>query len=396
MGEFKWNKNKWTKENILELKDKDDIGYTFEVDLHYPEKLHDLHNGYALASEHIAVTNNMLNEWQAEDRTDSKIKKLCTSFRDKIKYVINYRLLKLFLNLGLELKKVHRVLQYKQCDFMASYIMKNTNARTKAKNDFEKNFYKLMNNSVFGKTMENVRQRINFKLVSTEEQALGIRNKSRTFTIFNENLVGVHLLKKEVLLNKPIYIGQCILDDSKFLMYDFHYNFMLKKFKRENIDLLFTDTDSLCYHIKNQDPYEIIKKNKHLFDLSDDKGDMFDSTNKKVIGKFKNESPEHQIIEFVGLRSKVYAYTTDNNKDHKKCKGVKKSVVKKDLTVDLYKEALFSRKAKEIKQNTFRSHSHVIFTEEITKIALSSFDDKCFVKDNNIDTYTFGHYKTKL
>jgi hypothetical protein len=257
-----------------------------------------------------------------------------------------------------------------------------------------------MNNSVFGKTMENVRKRINFKLVSTEEQALNTRNKSRTFTIFHENLVGVHLLVKKVLLCKPIYIGQCILDDSKFLMYDFHYNFMLKKFKRKNIDLLFTDTDSLCYHIRNQDPYEIIKQNKHLFDLSDEKGDMYDPTNIKVIGKFKNETKGIQITEFVGLRSKVYAYTTDAKVDkeleHKKCKGVKKSVVKKDLTVDLYKEALFNRTAKEIKQNTFRSHSHVIFTEEITKIALSAYDDKCYIQDNNIDTYTFGHYKTKL
>ena len=393
MKNFKWNKHNWTKEDILELEDKDEIGFLFEVDLSYPANLHDLHNGYALASEHIAVANDLLNEWQQEDRMDAKIKKLCTSFREKKNYVINYRLLKLFLKLGLLLTKVNRVLQYEQCDFMASYIMKNTNARTIAKNDFEKNFYKLMNNSVFGKTMENVRQRINFKLVSTEEQALGIRNRSRSHTIFHESLVGVHLLKKEVVLNKPIYIGQCILDDSKFLMYDFHYNFMMKQFDRKDIDLLFTDTDSLCYHIKNKDPYEVIKNNKHLFDLSDDKGDMFDPTNKKVIGKFKNESPVKQITEFVGLRSKVYAYKTDDVKEHKKCKGVKKSVCKKELTVEMYKDTLFNRLSKEIKQNTFRSHKHVLYTEEITKIALSSFDDKCYVKNNNIDTYTFNHFE---
>jgi hypothetical protein len=124
---------------------------------------------------------------------------------------------------------------------------------------------------------------------------------------------------------------------------------------------------------------------------------LHDSTNDKRIGAFKPEELRHkQIKEFVAIRSKVYAYTTEDDKDHKKCKGVKKSVVKKDLTVDLYKEALFNRTTKEIKQNTFRSHSHVIFTEEITKIALSAYDDKCYVQDNNIDTYTFGHYKTKL
>ena len=115
-----------------------------------------------------------------------------------------------------------------------------------------------MNNSVYEKTTEYVRNRINFKLVSNEHQALAIRNTQRGFTIFNEDLVGVHLLKKEVKLNKPIFIGQNFLDESKFVMYDFHYNFMLKKFEKRNVDLLFTDTDSLCYHIKRQNPYEII------------------------------------------------------------------------------------------------------------------------------------------
>jgi hypothetical protein len=395
MRKFKWSKKEWTKEKILELEDDGKLGYLFEVDLHYPKELHDLHNGYALASEHIAVKNEMLNEWQQDNRKDATISKLCTSFRDKVKYGVNYRLLKLFLKLGLVLTKVHRVLQYEQYNFMASYIMKNTNARTIAKNDFEKNFYKLMNNSVFGKTMENVRERINFKLISTEEQLLGIRNRSRCPTIFNENLVGIHLLKKQITLNKPIYIWQSVLDDSKFLMYDFHYNFMMKQFKRDDIDLMFTDTDSLCYHIRNKDPYKVIKKNKTLFDLSDDVGELHDPTNKKVIGKFKNESPEKQIIEFVGLRSKVYSYKTDDAKEHKKCKGVKKYVAKKDLSVDLYKETLFNRTSVEIKQNTFRSHKHVIFTEEVTKIGLSAFDDKCYVCDNNIDTFTLGHYKTK-
>ncbi len=275
--------------------------------------------------------------------------------------------------------------------------MKNTNERAHAKNDFEKDFYKLMNNSVFGKTMENVRNRINFKFVTTEDQAMRIQNRRKRHTIFNDNLVGVHMLKKEVKLNKPIYIGQSVLDDSKHLMYDFHYNFMMKKFKRENIDLMFTDTDSLCYHIRNQDPYKIMEKNKSKFDLSDyDKNSpLYDPSNKKVIGKFKNESPNNQITEFVGLRSKLYAYITDDDKDHKKCKGVKTNVVKKDLTVEMYKNTLFKREKVSVTQNTFRSYKHVIYTEQIEKIALSSNDDKCYIMDDNINCRTFGHYRNK-
>jgi hypothetical protein len=206
-------------------------------------------------------------------------------------------------------------------------------------------------------------------------------------------------LKKKVTLNKPIFIGQCVLDNSKYLMYDFHYNFMLEKFKRENIDLLFTDTDSLCYHIRNQDPFKIMKENKEYFDLSDYAKDheLFDNTNKKVIGKFKNESSDSQIIEFVGLRSKLYSYLTDEEKknDHKKCKGCKKGVVDKVLSFEDYKNTLFNRTKETIKQNGFRSYKHRVFTEEVTKVALSCNDDKCYISDNNIDTFTFGHYKIK-
>jgi hypothetical protein len=394
-GGFKWNTKTWSDKKILNIPDDAKVGYMFEVDLHYPEELHNLHNGYALAPVNMDIKNSQLNDWQQEDRKENKITKLCTSFEDKIKYGVNYRLLKLYIQLGVKVTKIHRVLQFKQSDYMKSYIMKNTNERAQAKNDFEKDFYKLMNNSVYGKTMENVRGRINFKFVSTEQQALNIRNRRTRHTIFNEDLVGVHLLKKEVKLNKPIFIGQCVLDNSKYLMYDFHYNFMLKNFKRENIDLLFTDTDSLCYHIKNQNPYELMGKNKEYFDLSDYAKDheLHDNTNKKVIGKFKDECSGKQIIEFVGLRSKLYSYLTDEDKkfDHKKCKGCKKGVVDKVLSFQNYKNTLFERTPENIKQNVFRSYKHKIYTEEVTKVALSCFDDKCYIQDDNINTYTFGH-----
>jgi hypothetical protein len=398
--DFEWNIEQWTNEKILSIPDDNDAGYLFEVDLHYPKELHDLHNGYALASENIEIKNSMLNQFQQENRKDSKIKKLTTSFYDKIEYGVNYRLLKLFIKQGLKITKFHRVVQYSQSPYMMSYINKNTEERKHAKNDFEKDFYKLMNNSVYGKTMENVRNRINFRLLTTEEQALSIRNTRKKFTIFNENLVGVHLLKKEVKLNKPIFIGQNVLDESKVVMYDFHYNFMLKKFEKRNLDLLFTDTDSLCYHIKRQNPYEIIAQNKELFDLSayPKSHELYDAANKKVIGKMKNESVDgqvHYITEFIGLRSKLYAYKTEDEDEHKKCKGVKRNVVASDIKFQDYKNTLFQRQKFNIKQNVFRSHKHQLFSENITKIGLSYNDDKSYILDNNINCYTFGHYKIK-
>ena len=214
---FKWNTDIWTTKDILELDDKGKIGYLFSVDIYYPDHLHDLHNNYPLAPENKTIKKDKLSEWQQIDYKESKIEKLVTSFEDKKDYVVNYRLLKLYIQLGLEITVI-KVLQYEQDNYMESYIMKNTNERTKAKNEFEKMFYKLMNNSVYGKTMENVRQRINFKLVTSEASALRIRNTRVKYTIFTENLVGVHLCKKQVVLNTPIYIGQNFLDESKLLM----------------------------------------------------------------------------------------------------------------------------------------------------------------------------------
>jgi hypothetical protein len=276
---------------------------------------------------------------------------------------------------------------------MKDYIMLNTNLRMKSSNEFEKSFYKLMNNSIFGKSLEDVRNRINFKLISTEDQALRVKQLKK-YTIFNDDLVGVHLHKQTVQLCKPIYLGQNILDDSKHLMYDFHYNFMLKKIQRNNIDLLFTDTDSLCYYIKKENIFDIMSMNRDLFDLSDYPKDheLYDLSNKKVIGKFKNETNEKIISEFIGERPKLYSYKVDGeDESHNKCKGVKTSVSNK-LTIDDYKESLFNRKSKDIKQNNIRSYGHQLFTETISKIALSHNDDKIYICDDNIHTRNFGHY----
>jgi hypothetical protein len=256
-----------------------------------------------------------------------------------------------------------------------------------------------MNNSVYGKTMENVRTRINFRLITTEDEALRAKNLKR-FTIFNDNLVGLHIQKTKVKLNKPIYLGQCILDDSKVLMTSFHYNFMLNEsvtgIKRENIDLLFTDTDSLCYHIRKHDIFQIIKEHKTEFDLSNYPKDheLYDSINNKVVGKFKNESVKI-ITEFIGLRSKLYSFTVEGEEHcHNRCKGVKTYVAKK-LTIDNYRDTLQTTKSLSVSQNSIRSYQHEIYTESTTKVALSSVDDKVHIANNYINTYNFGFKGTR-
>ena len=219
---FKWvkNDNKYDWESYPCI---------LEVDLEYPIKLHDLHNDYPLAPERMKVNG---------------IEKLIPNLHNKTKYIVHHETLKLYLSLGLKLKKIHRVIKFEESAWMKQYIDLNTSLRAKAKNDFEKDFFKLMNNSSFGKTMENIRNRVDIRLKNSEKCAEKLTRKPnfKHLTIFDENLVAIHMKKTELLFNKPIYLGFCILDISKKLMYDFHYNYMMKKYGSK-AKLLFTDTD---------------------------------------------------------------------------------------------------------------------------------------------------------
>ena len=215
-----------------------------EVDLEYPENLHDLHNDYPFCPERVECKNG--------------VEKLIPNLRNKTKYVIHYKNLIQCLKAGLKLKKIHRGIKFIESEWMKPYIEMNTNLRTKAKNNFEKDFFKLMNNSVFGKTMENIRNRVNVKLVNTEERLkkLSAKPNYKSCKIFNENLISVHMKKTSLTMNKPVYLGMCILDLSKTIMYDFHYNYIKPKYG-EKAKLLFTDTDSFLYEIETEDFYKI-------------------------------------------------------------------------------------------------------------------------------------------
>ena len=214
----------------------------------------------------------------------SDCSKLLQTLGSKKNYVIHERNLRQAIDAGLILKKIHRVLQFSQKPWIKPYIDFNTNKRKEAKNDFEKEFFKLMNNSVFGKTMENVRNRQNIKLV-TDIKMFNKYVSKPTFIggkIFNKNLVALHNIQEKIKLNKPIYVGFSILDISKTLMYDFHYGY-IKKTYGINSRLLLTDTDSLIYEIKTKDIYKDMYKNKEHFDLSDITNQKFN--NAKIIKK---------------------------------------------------------------------------------------------------------------
>ena len=309
---------------------------------------------------------------------------------------MHYRNLQLYTDLGLKLTKVHRVLEFNQSAWLKEYIDFNTHKRTNAKNAFEKDFFKLMNNSVFGKTMENIRKRVDVRLVTDEKKLMKMTSKPTYVSskIFNENLVAVHKIKETLTLNRPAYVGMCILDLSKTLMYDFHCNYIKKKYG-DKAKLLFTDTDSLTYEIEAEDVYQDFWYDRNKFDNSDypEGSPYFDKTNKKVIGKFKDEAAGVPICEFVGLRSKMYSYMKDNQKGGKTAKGIKKNIIKKNITHKNYKNVLYNHEQMHHTMKTIRSNNHQLGSYELNKVSLSCFDDKRYIHDNGVTSYTYGHYK---
>ena len=358
-----------------------------EVDLEYPKELHDKHNDYPLCPEKVKCKNG--------------VEKLIPNLRDKKKYVLHYKNLIQCLDMGLKIKHIHRGIRFVESEWMKPYIDKNTNLRSKAKNNFEKDFYKLMNNSVFGKTMENIRNRVDVKLVNTKEKLrkLVAKPNFKSRKIFNENLVSVHMKKTKLTMNKPVYLGMCILDLSKTIMYDFHYNYIKSKYG-DKAKLLFTDTDSLMYEIQTEDFYKDISGDvKDRFDTSDypenHPSGIPTGLNKKVLGMMKDEAGGKIIIEFVGLRAKLYSFIMEEGGEIKKCKEIKKQVVESSISHEDYKTCLLTGKEQLRKQNILRSYNHEVYTEEVNKVALSALDDKRYILSDGIHTLAWGHYKIK-
>ena len=261
-GNFKWMSDREIKQiDLGKYKADGKKGLILEVDLEYPQELHDMHNDYPICPEKVKVLNDMLSGYCKKIAEKYKISiglvsKLIPTLRDKKEYVLHYRNLQLYLDLSLKIKKVHQVLKFDQSTWLKQYIDFNTEKGKHAKNSFEKDFFKLMNNSVFGKTMENLRKRVDVRLV-TDEKKLDKLTTKPTFVcskIFNKNLMAVHKVKETLTLNSLAYVGMCILDLSKTLMYNFHHNYIKKKYNNR-ARLMFTDTDSLTYEIEAEDIY---------------------------------------------------------------------------------------------------------------------------------------------
>ena len=430
-----------TESWISSLAPDGDMGYILEVDLEYPPTVHSKHWEYPLAPERRTVKGFELSPYQRNILRDQYLtenpklsdaelyakidayesaEKLVPNLHNKKNYILHYRNLQLYLKLGMRLTRVHRVLCFQQSAWLKPYIEHNTEKRKHAKNDFEKDFYKLMNNAFFGKTMENVRKRRLINLVNTPQQMkkLVAQPTFKTITVFNEDLSAIERLKTKVKMDKPISAGMCVLDLSKWLMYDFFYNSLKLLFPTSQ--LLFTDTDSLCVSIEGVDD---VYKSMHegtiklddgtelaaasLFDFSNYPPDHLchSPMNKKVPGKMKDELGGNILLEFIGLRAKAYAYkklvlypSEEDNEmpgdiiEVKKLKGIKKCVVKKSIHFKTYKSCLFDEQPYFATMTSLRAFLHEIQTLQVNKVSMTHFDDKRFLMDDGIGSIPYGHH----
>jgi hypothetical protein len=387
-------------ETILKTADDSDVGYIVECDLEFPEEIQDKLKEFPPCPETLAPTKDMLSQYQQKtvEKNDMKIgkcAKLIPHFMKHEKYCIHYRNLKFVKDLGVNITKVHNVVQFKQKPWLKTYIDFNTDKRKEAKNEFEKDFFKLMNNAVFGKTMENVKNRIQLHLTTDEENAVKWFSKINFKTSKNfDNLHLIEMFKQEIVYDKPIYVGTSILDLSKLHMMNFHYNVINKEFEGKH-DLIYSDTDSFVYNIKHPDVYHWVSNNRQYFDLSDSlMKEIKDDTNKKVLGMFKDELCSLPMKEFIALNPKVYSFESEHECS-KKLKGISKVVVKKEITHNDYNKVLTT--GNNIKRDvvSIRSFDHQLYTVKTNKTALTTYYDKMFMSDNNTCS-PYGYYKNNL
>ena len=409
-GSFKWNSSfkdmspAELKEFVLNISDTSSIGYIFECDLKYSENLHDLHDEFPFCPENLLIKDSWLSPYQKEMKEKFNVKgsskKLCLTLHDKKDYIVHYRNLQFYLSHGLEIKKVKRVLQFEQSAWLKPYIELNTKLRQEANSKFEESFPKLMNNSFFGKTCQNKRKYTDIKLVTTADEAKKLISSPQMFTwkLIDDDLGIFNMHKSSIKLDKPRYIGFCVLELSKLIMYKFHYDYILENFPKTRV--LFTDTDSFCYHIKTEkDVYEVIKGNNTWFDFSNyppNHANFDNKINHLKPGVFKDETGSIPIQEFIGLRSKMYSILISNGGGKRTAKGLLRSmqakITHKDYFHSLFDTENFSYVGKKILQK-----EHSLFIAQIRKKGLCPYNDKKFITKvgDQFFTHSFGHYSIR-
>jgi hypothetical protein len=413
-GEFKWV-DKITLEEIINTDDENEYGYVIDCDIKIPVELQDT----VLKDMMIVPYNRVIVESELSDynkkimkknniKSISKVKKLVSDYHDRTNYVCHYRIIKYIYSLGITDIKINKCIKFKQGKILESYIMKNQKRREIAKNEFEKNLYKDLNNMVFGNTIKNIREYTNVNLYDGSSIDK-VRNKMSRYNVksvkeMNGSYFQLETYKSKILYNIPVFIGVTILDISKIQAYNFHYNYICKTYDNKDFDLLYGDTDSLVYEIRTEDAYKDMKNNEEkFFDLSemDFMESIKSNLNKKKLYMMKPECRGLVINEFLALAPKNYFYereTLDNVKEEqyiKKSKGVSKCIVKDEINKDDYVNVLNTGETKTKNMTNIVSKEHILRTINFEKIALTAYYDKSYLMDDGVHLKPYGYYKNK-
>lgn len=378
----------------MKATDDSSKGWIFEVTLSVPKEKHNFFNDYPLCAENKIPPGG-------------KFKKLILDLERKTNYVIHYANLKQALSLGMRLEKVHRILKFTQSTWLKTYVELNTNLRIKATSKFAKDFFKLVLNSVYGKSFENVLKHRNIKLVTRWApegkklcaQTLIAKPNFHSISQFSDEFAAIEMKPLEIKLNRPIYIGFVVLEYSKYVMADFFYNYLRVKFADHAISLEYTDTDCFLIKVESANFYDMIRGDiAKYFDTSEMDESILQkynlpSMNHKVLGMFKCETAGFPIIQFVALKAKCYAVEIEGHEKNyikARCKGIAKAKIRK-FDVNSYLNVLKTKKSMTTTMKRITSKLLKVKTVQETKTSLSVGDDKRFSIPNSFSTLAWGH-----
>jgi hypothetical protein len=413
-SDFRWiEESEERRRLVLEQLPHMDIhtseGFVAEVDLFIPSSIHSLLDDLPLAPERSTVSDDMLTAFMRSQLASSSSsdyhsqQKLLLTHLPKRHYVIHFALLQFYMKMGVIVTEVHRCVRFHQSPYFERYITFNSQQRqSTTSNELSKEYYKLKNNSLYGKTVESVRGRLNMRLCNTTQkvETYASRPLFQSCKIFGPSLVGMLLLKEEVELNKPVYVGQAVLDLSKLIMYQLFYD-QLKGYEQQfggKISIVGGDTDSFFLLLKNislQKELLPVMLSDGLLDTSNyspSTHPLFSQAHKARLGCIKVEGGGRIFKEWVLLRPKCYSMLTTESWEHKRAKGVQRSVVAREMRHADYLAVHEGTRTEDVREvRRFRSHLHSIDTIRQRKRALTCFEDKRAWLSPNYSV-AYGHY----
>ena len=418
---FKWLKQPHNFDLVTNADGK--RGYFVEVDAYLPDEYHDSQADYPALPEMLIPTKDMLSPAQLQTYTkDAPVPKLCPNLLPKSHYKLDLRLLQFYIKCGWVVTKIHRVLTYVQKAWMAPYINHCIDQRKVASTEFEKDFWKLMCNAVFGRTLMDVRRFSRVELLSKSHDKAKFKRLTKHNAIrkgplptpIEENgegdMYSINVVKTSVTLNSPIFAGASILCISKLQMHRFWYDVLKPKYG-DKVSLLYSDTDSFIYQVFTKDVYKDMEGLRDQFDFSNypSSHPLYSTVNKKVTGKMKDETAGVPIYEFCGLRSKLYSIKTLQyfSKDGKPTtelhtgKGIWRKILEHHLRHEEYKRGIFHEgQAENISQKAdmwnLVCKRHTMVLQKTNKVTLHAHDDKRYLLEDGVTQLPFGHYSLRV